>query len=149
MKFKNLLVSVAVLLCLYSCKKESPAPSNPVLILGKWFNTKVTTKLYNNGAEVDSTNTISFTTDDFVEYYSDGSGYYSHASSEGPTLSEFTYTLKGAALSEFTSVENNSVPETITGLTATNLSIHAVSLVPDPNDPTITDTEIDDLSYKR
>ena len=147
MKCRCLLLCLLLLLCLESCKKENTAPSNNSLILGKWLLSKSVSQLYNSSKQLlSSTTSTTFTADDFVEYYDDGSGYYSESTPAGTSLSDFTYTISGTALTEFTGPENNSMPETITSITVTALGIHAVSLVPDPNDPEVTDTEIDDYS---
>jgi len=118
--------------------------------LGKWLLSKSVSQLYNSSKQLlSSTTSTTFTADDFVEYYDDGSGYYSESTNSGPSLSEFTYTLSGTALTERTGPETVAIPETITSISATALAIHAVSLVPDPNDPDATDTEIDDYTYSR
>jgi hypothetical protein len=149
MKYKYLLLSVVLLVCLSACKKDSKTVGPGVTIAAKWFVTKEASELYFNGAQISSFIDTTYTSVDFVEYYNDGSGYYSKYSSTGPSLSEFTYTLKGSALMQFDSPENAGVPETITNLTANSLSIHAVYEIVDPNNPNQTDTEIDDLTYKR
>jgi len=134
---------------LYSCKKNSDKPAQPVTIVGKWLPVKQSSNLFHNGLKVDSLLKTAFNKEDFVEYYSDGTGYYSKASPTGPSLSEFTYKLNGTSLTQYYNVENNGVPATITDLTANTLSIHLVLRVSDPNDPTVTDTEIDDYYYSR
>ena len=134
---------------LYSCKKSSDKPAQTVTIVGKWLPVKLTSNLFNNGVKVDSVLKTAFSHEDFVEYYSDGTGYYSKQSPTGPSLSEFTYKLNGTTLTQYYNVENSGVPATITGLTTNSLSIHVVLRVPDPNDPSVTDTEIDDYSYSR
>jgi len=149
MNYKYLLLSVIVFVCIYSCKKNVASPVAPVSIIGKWQLIKLYSQLYNNGVLIDTVKQSKFTSSDFVEYYSDGTGYYSKFTLTGPSLSEFTYTIKGTQITEFVSVENTGIPQTITELSATNLSVHMQSLVPDPNDPTVTDTEIDDFSYTR
>jgi len=150
MKCRCLLLCCVLLVCLEACKKENSAPSSNTLILGKWLLNKSVSQLFNSSKQLlSSTTSTSFTADDFVEYYNDGSGYYSESTPSGISLSEFTYTLSGTALTEFTGPEINSIPETITSISVTALGIHAVSLVPDPNDPDATDTEIDDFSYSR
>jgi hypothetical protein len=135
--------------CLNACKKDSQPANSNVTIVGKWFITKQSSELYYNGAEIEAFTDTSFTTNDFAEYYSDGSGYFSMNSTSGPSLTEFTYTLKGTALTQFTGAKNTATPETITNLTTNNLSIHAQSLVPDPSGSGQIDTEIDDYNYKR
>lgn len=149
MKYKYLLLSIVVLMCLWSCKKNSVAPVPPVTIVGKWQLVKQYSRLFSNGVVIDSVRKSKFTNSDFVEYYSDGTGYYSKLTPTGPSLSEFTYTIKGSVITEFISIENKGVPETVTSLTANTLTVHMELLVPDPNNPTIYDTEKDDLSYTK
>jgi hypothetical protein len=149
MKSRYLLVVGVVLLSLNSCKKNSAPSPQPVSIVGKWFYARQATELYNGGTEINTINKTNFTTDDFVEYYSNGTGYYSQSTALGPSLSQFTYTLKGTALTEYTSAADGGLPETITTLSADSLLIHAVILVPDPNDPSVNDTEVDDYTFTR
>jgi hypothetical protein len=147
MKHKCLVIIGAVIVCLCSCKKDSKAPGNGTLIVGKWFYVKQVSVLYQNNKQISASDITDFTKDDFVEYYNDGSGYSSSASSVGPSLEEFKYKLNGSTLTQYTSVENSGMPETITNISSTALSIHVVLQVPDPNDPSITDTEVDDLTF--
>jgi hypothetical protein len=147
MKYKYLLL-VVVFACLGSCKKSSQAPKPNITIVGKWLITKQNSVLSNNGVQISAFTDTTFTAVDFVEYYSDGTGYFSMSSATGLSLTEFTYTLTGTTLLQNTSSENKSTPETITSLTASNLSIHAVSTVADPNTGG-TDTETDDYYYTR
>jgi len=149
MKRKYAVLFGVLLVCLYSCKKETPAPSTGALLLGKWYSVKLVSVLYQDNNEISTFNKTSFTNDDFVEYYGDGSGYYSASTSQGPSLTEFTYKVNGSTLTQYTSEENAGIPETITSITSTGLSVHVVQLVPDPSDPTVTDTEVDDLTYTK
>jgi hypothetical protein len=149
MKYKCLLLSVVFLVCLNACKKESKTPAPSVTIAAKWFITKQSSELYFNGEEISSSTDTTFTPVDFVVYYSDGTGYFSKNSSTGPSLTEFTYTLKGSALTQYISHVNTGTPETVTNLTANSLSIHAVSQISDPNNPGQNDMEVDDYTYKR
>src|SRR5277367_2090632 len=91
MKYKCLLLSVILLLCLNSCKKEAKAPNPGVSIVGKWLITKQNSVLSNNGVQISTFTDTTFTAVDFVEYYSDGTGYFSMSSATGPSLTEFTY----------------------------------------------------------
>jgi hypothetical protein len=149
MKYRLLVLVCPVIFSLYSCKKENPAPTTSALLLGKWYFTTQASVLYRNDKEIATFNKTSFTNDDFIEYYKDGSGYYSKSTSTGPSLTEFTYNLSGSTITQYTSSQNGGVPETIKNITSTGLSVHVVHLVPDPNDPTVTDTEIDDLTYTK
>ncbi len=148
MKYNYLLLVVVGFACLSSCKKSSQAPKPNVTIVGKWLITRQNSVLSNNGVQISAFTDTTFTAADFVEYYSDGTGYFSMHSATGPSLTEFTYTLTGTSLLQNTSDENKSTPETITSLTANNLSIHAVSTVADTNTGG-TDTETDDYYYTR
>jgi hypothetical protein len=149
MKHKYLLLIGVFLVSLYSCKKEKPTPGTGTLILGKWYTVKQVSVLYQNNKEISTFNKTSFTNNDFVEYYNDGSGYYSKTTNNGPSLSEFTYTLTGSTLTQYTSSENSGIPETIESITSTGLAVHVVQLVADPNDPTVTDTEVNDFTYTK
>lgn len=149
-KVRYVLLSIVVFAVLNSCKKSSEKPDTSVTIVGKWFITKQIAVLSYNGVQLDAKTKTNFTSDDFIEFYNDGSGYYSYATSyfsNHPGFTEFTYVLKGANLTQYTSISNDGIPETITSLTANGLSIHVVSSVADPNDPSVTDTEIDDVTY--
>ena len=149
MKHKYLAIIGAFIVCLCSCKKDSKTPGNSALIVGKWYYVKAVSVLYQDNKQINASDKTDFTKDDFVEFYNDGSGYSSSASSLGPSLEEFKYKLNGSTLTQYTSVENAGMPETITNISSTGLSIHAVSQVPDPNDPSITDTEVDDLTFTK
>jgi hypothetical protein len=149
MKQKCLLLVGVLIFCLGSCKKDSKAPNSDVSIIGKWFSVTQNSELFYNGAQIKAITKTNFTTDDFVEYYSDGTGYFSKSSTPSPSLTEFTYTLKGTTLTQYASKENAGILETITILTASNLTIHAESSVVDPNNSDQVDTEIDDFTYSR
>ena len=148
MKYKYLLLVVVIAVCLGSCKKSSQAPKPNVTIVGKWLITRQNSVLSNNGVQLSTFTDTTYTAADFVEYYSDGTGYFSTHSATGPSITEFTYSLTGTSLLQNTSSENKSRPETITSLTANNLSIHAVFTVADPNTGG-ADTEVDDYYYTR
>jgi len=148
MKYKYLLLVVVVVACLSSCKKSSQAPKPNVTIVGKWLITRQNSVLTNGGVQISAFTDTTYTAADFVEYYSDGTGYFSMHSATGPSITEFTYSLTGTNLLQNTSSENKSRAETITSLTANNLSIHAVFTVADPNTGG-ADTEVDDYYYTR
>ncbi len=149
MKYKCPLLVLVLLFSLNSCKKDSTDPNSTVTIVGKWFITKQSSELLYNGSQIKAFTKTSFTTDDFVEYYSDGSGYFSKTSAPSPSLTEFTYTLKGTTLTQYTSKESAGILEKITVLTDSNLAIHAESLITDRNNSDQVDTEIDDFTYTR
>jgi hypothetical protein len=151
MKFKYLLLSCVVFAGLNSCKKDTtPAPTTSSLLLGKWYTAKIVSHLFTTAGQSISTDTTAkFTTNDFVEYYQDGSGYYSETTASGISLDQFKYTLNGSVITAFYNAETNGAPETITGISVTSLVIHTITPVPDPNDPEATDTQIADYSYSR
>lgn len=149
MKRRCLLLISILIISLCSCKKNGAKPSNSGLILGKWYFVKQVSVLYYKNKQLSTVNKTNFTNEDFVEYYNDGTGYYSKSTTQGPSLSEFTYTVSGAIITQYTSLENNGIPETIENITSTGLSVHIVQMVPDPNDPNLTDTEIDDFTYTK
>lgn len=148
MKFRYVMLFAILLPCVYSCKKEKTPPPT-VTIVGKWLTIKQASQLFYKGVKVDSVNRTKFTAADFVEYYNDGSGYYSKSTPSGISLSEFTYSVAGTTLTQYFNAQNKGIPGTITNLTASTLSLHLVYLTQDPNDPTVTDTEIDDYTYSR
>lgn len=133
MKCKCLLLSVICVIWLSACKKESKPATQGVTIVGKWFITKQSSLLLYNGVQIDSFSKNNFTSTDFVEYYADGTGYFSQASSNGPSITEFTYTLKDSTLTQHDGTNAQNLIEKVTALTVNNLSIHAQSTVPDPN----------------
>jgi hypothetical protein len=149
MKHKYQLLIGVFFLCLYSCKKETQAAGTGTLIVGKWYFMKQVSVLYQSTKEISTFTKTNFTNDDFIEYYNDGSGYYSKSTAQGPSLSEFTYKISGATITQYTSTENPGIAETIKTITSTGLAVHVVQLVQDPNDPTVTDTEVDDFTYTR
>jgi hypothetical protein len=149
MKCRYMLPGLFLLMCLIACKKDLPVHTAVVSIAGKWFITKQSSELFYNGVQINSYTDTHFTTTDFVEYYGDGTGYFSAYTATGPSLSEFTYTLTGTNLMQYTSSKNPGIPETITVLTANNLSVHAVSSIPDPNNSAQLDKEVDDYNYTR
>jgi hypothetical protein len=150
MKRSCLLLIIPVLfICFNSCKKVLQVPTISKSIVGKWFITKQRSQLFNNGALVNNFTKTNFTTDDFAKYFSDGSGYFSKSSSVSPNISLFTYTLSGSSLTQYINGNSKGMLETITNLTQNSLSIHAESLVPDPNDSSLIDNEIDDYTYIR
>ena len=149
MKYKCLLTGVILLICLNACKKDSKNPAPSATIVAKWFMAKQSSGLYYNGSQISSFVDTTYTPVDFVEYHNDGTGYFSKHSSNGPSLAEFTYTLKGTVLTRFDGPLNSGVPETITTLTANSLSIHVSYTIADPNNTNQSDTEVDDLTYKR
>jgi hypothetical protein len=148
-RYKNFLLILILLPALYSCKKQVPKPAPVALIVGKWLPVNESSELYYNGVQIDSVRKTRFSTDDFVQYYSDGTGYYSKSSPTGPSLSEFTYVVSGKILTQYYNAEHIAVPGTITDLTTTSFSVHIIFLVSDPNNPGMIDTEIDDFTYKK
>jgi hypothetical protein len=149
MKGIYLLFSLFFLICLNSCKKDSTAPTSNVLIIGKWHITKQNSELFNSGVQIATFTRTNYTADDFVQYFSDGTGYISKSTATSPSLSEFNYTVNGKNITLFTTVDKTGTPETITNLSETNLTIHAESLIIDPNDLNLIDNEINDYYYTK
>ena len=147
MKHKYLVLIFFIFFYLNSCKKNSQAPNSSVSIVGKWFVTSHKSKIYQNGIKLDSTFKTNFTTEDFIQYFSDGTGITSSTNSPSPSLSAFKYTINGSNLTQFNS-GGAGVLETITELTADNLSIHYTLLVTDPNNGS-TDNETDDYNLSK
>lgn len=127
-------VILFVIVFLTGCKKQQAAPfeNSKTLILGKWFVKSFASRLYYNGAEVDSTFQTSFTNADFAQYFSDGTGIKSSNASPAPNLSLFKYSVSGANLSLINATDGTVTPETITQLTTTNLSLNTERLIADP-----------------
>lgn len=149
MGYKLWTIAGVLLLGLGSCKKEQKVQTTAELIVGKWYITNLASVLSRSGVVLSSYNETSFTNTDFVEYDSDGSGYYSKSTSQGPSLSVFTYTIAGNIITEHTDPVTAGRQETIKSITTNSLIIHAAIQVSDPNDPDVIDTEVDDLTYSR
>jgi len=146
MKYLYTLAIMSIFLTsMISCKKDAPFP---VTIIGKWYITKQQSQLFYKGILLDSYIDTSFTTNDFVDYFVDGSGYFSQNTATSPGISEFTYTVNGNILTQIVS-GGTATPETITLLTTNNLSIQANSLVPDPNNSGQLDNELDNYNYTK
>ena len=150
MKHKYILLILPVLLlCLQACKKDAVSPQVKVTVVGKWFITKHDLKLVRDGVQIDEEIKTNYTTDDFTQFFEDGSGYQSAKGSKiVPGLSIFNYTLKGNIMILYVN-GSQGVAETITRLTETEFAIHAESQIADPQNPNLVDIEIDDFSFKR
>jgi hypothetical protein len=149
MKSIYLLLSLFLLTYLISCKKDSTSPTTNVSIIGKWLKTKQNSALFNSGVQIATFVRTNYTADDFVQYFSDGTGYTSKSTATSPSLSEFNYTVNGKNITLFTTVDKTGTPGTITNLSKTNLSIHAESSIIDPNNLNLVDNEIDDFYYTK
>ena len=130
-----LVISLLVFMCLIACKKQSALPfeNSKTLIVGKWFVKSFESRLYYNGAEVDSVFNSNFTSSDYAEYFSDGTGVFSSYAQPSPSLITFNYSISGPNLTQRNAVNTPDVPETITVLTSKNLSFNYSLLVNDPN----------------
>jgi hypothetical protein len=136
-------------LFILSCKKGSAVSATPaVSIIGKWYVTDHIETHYFQNTLVDSNNYKQFTTDDYIQYFTDGSGIGSVNATPAPRLSIFKYTIDGTALMVYNSVGNPGVPQTVTKLTATELAIHFVQLVSDPYTGN-QDVETNDFTFKK
>jgi len=149
MRCKFWIIASLLLFGLGSCKKEAKPETTSQLLVGKWYFTNLVSVLSRNGVVLDTSRRTNFTNTDFVEYYTDGSGYYSKSTSQGTSLTEFNYSISGNTITQFSNAVSKGQPETIKTINSNSLAIHAVSLVPDPNDPTLTDTEVDDYTFSR
>ncbi|HEY5325743.1 MAG TPA: hypothetical protein VIJ27_01990 [Mucilaginibacter sp.] len=87
------------------------AKTNGTIIMVK-IATKQNPDLCYNGALINPFTQTHFTCTDFVEFYGDGTGYFSKASSTGIGMAEFKYTLSGTALIQYTA--NNTVVTPLT-----------------------------------
>jgi hypothetical protein len=131
---------------LFSCKKDNTAT---VSIVGKWYITRHSSQILNNGTLLSSSTITKFTSNDFAQFYSDGSGYYSESVLLSPTIIEFNYLVKGNAITIYTNVVSSGNIGTITILALNSLSIHTEALIVDQNNPDQTDNEIDDYDYSK
>ncbi|SHM51321.1 lipocalin family protein [Mucilaginibacter sp. OK098] len=150
MKHKYILLILPVLLlCMQACKKDAASPQAKITVVGKWFITKHDLKLVRDGVQIDEEIKTNYTTDDFAQFFEDGSGYQSAKGTRiAPGLSTFNYKLKGNIMTLYVD-GGHGVAETITKLTETEFAIHAESQVSDPQNINLVDTEIDDFSFKR
>jgi hypothetical protein len=147
MKSKYILLFFSVVLtCFCACKKD--AAKRQISIIGKWHTTSLHATAYFNGAQIYSLAKTAFTTDDFVQYFSDGTGILSASTDHSPSLSSFTYKINGSTLTQLDSGGGAAIAETITKLTTDSLSIHYAILVIDSNTG-LLDNEIDDYTFKR
>jgi hypothetical protein len=150
MKVKYALFFASLfLICLSACKKQSTLPfeNSKTLIVGKWFVKSFASRLYYNGAEVDSAFNSNFTSSDYAEYFSDGTGIFSSYDQPSPSLVTFNYTISGPNLTQINAANTPSIPETITVLTSENLSFNYTLLVNDPNSGKIfTEKDVYDFS---
>src|SRR5665213_1133561 len=119
MKVKYTLIIISFLTCLTACKKQSTLPfeNSKTLIVGKWFVKSFASRLYYNGTEVDSTFNSTFTSVDYAQYFSDGTGIFSSYNQPAPSLVTFNYTISGPNLTQRKAVNTPAVSETITLLT--------------------------------
>ena len=150
MKYKHILLILSVLfVSLQACKKNGASPQAKITVVGKWFVVKHNLKLIRDGVQVGETIRTNYTTDDFAQFYEDGSGYQSaKGTASAPSLTTFNYTLKNNIITLYIN-GNLGVVETITKLTETEFAVHYESKILDPVDPTKIDTEIDDYEFKR
>ncbi|MDF2433227.1 MAG: hypothetical protein JWP44_2858 [Mucilaginibacter sp.] len=149
MKCRCLLVVLfGITLCFYACKKDTTVPQSTVSINGKWYLSAHHSKLYYNGVLLDSVFYHHFTTSDFIEYYSDGTGIISTNAIPSASLTSFKYTLSGLNLIQYISVTSKGLPEKITKLTKDSLSISYALLIIDSNSGN-TDNETDEFNYVR
>jgi hypothetical protein len=123
---KSQLLSIVLILSLLAaCKKNDTAPvTSQTLIAGKWYVTSHTFNVYSQNKLIDTATRTAFTTDDFIEYDSDGTGYTSTEASPSPSIKLFKYSISALNLVEVDLTGSPGLPETITTLTANNLSYH-------------------------
>jgi len=133
---KKYFPAVILFVILFStvCKKQSASPfeNSKTLIVGKWFVKSFSSRLYYNGAEVDSTFKTGFTNADFAQYFSDGTGIKSSNGLPAPNLSIFKYAINGSNLTLINDADGTVTPEIITELTSTNFSLNLERSVADP-----------------
>ena len=147
--FTTLAIISLFIMSLSCCKKQSISTfeNSKTLIVGKWFVKSSASRLYYNGTEVDSTFNSNFTTDDYAEYFNDGTGFFSSRSLPSPSLITFKYTIAGQNLTQINGVNTPATSETITVLTTKSLSFNYTLLVNDPNSGKIfTEKNVYDFS---
>jgi hypothetical protein len=152
---KRSYLSLAVFfiaICFGACKKDSsatPVAGNAVTIVGKWYVTQHNLKLFSGGKQVGASSKSNYTANDYIQYFTDGTGIQSASSSSGaPALSTFTYKLNGLILTQVNS-SNVTTIETVTMLSATAFAIHYESTILDPADQSQVDNEVDDFYFER
>ena len=150
MKYKHILLILFVLfVCLQACKKDAAPSQAKVTVVGKWFVAKHDLKLIKDGVQIGETIKTDYTTDDFAQFYNDGTGYQSAKGTAGsPSLTIFHYTLKDSIITLYIN-GNPGVVETITRLTETGFAVHYERQVLDPDNPTQIYTGIEDYEFKR
>ena len=121
--------------------------TSQTLIDGKWYVASHTFSVYSQGKLIDTATRTTFTPDDFAEYDSDGSGYSSSHASPSPSLKLFKYTITGLNLVEVDLDGSPGLSETITTLTANNLSYHYTLTYSDDNGQQYN--EADTYTFKR
>ncbi|WP_157740635.1 hypothetical protein [Mucilaginibacter xinganensis] len=148
MKHKYLLLILpALLLCLYACKKA--AQSKAITLTGRWFITKHDLKLLKGGVQVGQTIRTDYTSDDFDQFFDDGTGYQSaRGNNNSPSLNTFHYTFKDSTLTIYINA-SPAVVEKVTKLTATEFAVHYETEIADPNNPGQPATEVDDYEFIR
>lgn len=138
------LFVIVLLLCFYSCKKDSGGKENPdntnfsSLIIGKWLVTKEHAKIYTmSGALVKDTTDI-YANDRFNNawyeiYNKDGNGYVTTATSGGikpDTTSFITYSIAGNEMKIYEEGEYN-YSSTILILNSTSMQKEDTYTTPD------------------
>lgn len=147
MKYKQILLALpALLLCLFSCKTDQPAPSSKITVFGKWYVKQHNLKLIKDGVQIGETIRTSYTKDDYAQFLEDGTGYQSKQGVPAASLSVFHYTIKDNIITLYIDGAKG-VDETITRLTQNELSVHYESQIPDPVVQGKFNTEIDDYAF--
>lgn len=150
MKCRYLVLFISFLLiCFCSCKKNNTAPQNTATaILGKWYVTSHTSTTYSEGKLLDTATRTSFTTNDYIQYFSDGSGILSSEATPSPSYTQFKYTINGQTLVQSDTGGGEMINETIKTLTVSSMAIHFTITYVDIGTGDI-DIETDDYSFKR
>ncbi|MDO3644715.1 lipocalin family protein [Mucilaginibacter sp. L3T2-6] len=149
MKYNSVLLVVSIMLLgLQACKTDAPVFTSKITVVGKWYIRQHNLKLIKDGAQVGETIRTSYTKDDFIQFFADGTGYQSKQNSPAASLSTFHYTLKNNIITMYTDGAKG-VDETITKLTENELSVHYESPLPDPVVEGKFNTEIDDYAFTK
>ena len=114
------ILCIAILLLLYSCKKNHNGPSNAnANLVNKWYAVSSTYIQYNNGSPANTTNT-SYNHTDYIQFNLDGTG----TQVKNGTTSAFTYTSENNVITfKYTASQQTDVAN-IKSLTTNNLELY-------------------------
>jgi hypothetical protein len=123
----KIILAVFVLLYLSACKKE--VINSPTLV-GKWYEQKIITQIYQDSTRISSSTTTGFTSKDYAQFNSNGTGIGSASDTTGTFfMPDFNFTLSGTNLHIIQySLDGTTTATTqyiISELTLNSLVLHA------------------------